>query len=490
MKKTLIIFTLLSILTIGVFAADNISEYELPTSDCKASYYKNGDYWLLQGFEFECYDPDRDPDLLTIVDNEINKITKSPYNKRYAVVGHSQGGPRALAYATRLKQTKSAAEYNNLVAAITVSGIDKGIKALDGGFGGFKTKLTKDIDILAKGVDGTLGALDIFGFKRLFFGYGLSADDYILKLVISVNDTTATNLLTDFTVWVIEMVSDNKNIEGPAKYVPRGWRNESYDRIEQLYDMMPRSKFIDTYVTGSTTKTCKYQSGTKQELYWASKKVGFITLKYLALRTVPVYKTYTYSVDTPRFDSKLPVGYIVGLDNNTFGMMDKMNDDGTIDKSTSKNIKKACDITGTVFAVAGGLNVAESVISYSTLNIISGTTHAIDAVKCTRAADLCFNVNDYLNDIKGSNENDGLVAKESQYIPMVAVDKNNVKTEVHSNVLGDTNKGFVGYPQYNHRFTEPVIYESAAKHQPLKDSPDQTVNKMVTKMIAEAKTRK
>lgn len=490
MKKSLFVLFLLVFGLTGLVAESYV--LDAPTPDCKASYYKKGGYWLLQGFDFENYDPDTDPDLRTVVDNEIKKIKSYPeYSKDYVVVGHSQGGPRALAYATRLKQTQTAAEYNKLLASITVSGVDKGIKALDGGFGGLKSKITTDVDIFFKGITGTLSTLDVFGLKNLIFGYGIDPASYIVAMICSANDTSVSGFFLDLAINIFGLYGkySDKAI-GAAKYFPRGWNNRPYDEIKQLYDMMPKSSFISNYVAGTTNKTCKYKSGTKTELYWASKKVGFLTIKYLSTRTVPVYTTYTYAVDVAKFDKDLPVGYIVGLDSKTFTLTDTLKDDGTYDHSSSKKLYKTCDVLGTVFNVGKGVNIAESVLCYATLNIVSGTSHAVDATKCSKAADLCNNIDSYLNDIKGSSENDGLVAKESQYIPMKATDKNGVVTEIHSKVLGDHTNGYVSYPQYNHKFTEPVIYGSPKRREPISDSPDQTVNKKVMSMIEEARLMK
>ena len=86
--------------------------------------------YAFYGFDFEGYKASP-LGLDAIVKNEHEFVKKKEAHD-FAVVGHSQGGLRALAFATYL-QNNDAAGLNNLQAVVTVSGIDQGIKALDGG---------------------------------------------------------------------------------------------------------------------------------------------------------------------------------------------------------------------------------------------------------------------------------------------------------------------------------------------------------------------
>jgi hypothetical protein len=76
-----------------------------------------------------------------------------------------------------------------------------------------------------------------------------------------------------------------------------------------------------------------------------------------------------------------------------------------------------------------------------------------------------------LNELKGAPENDGLVAKESQYYPRTFTDPNTGEVRnVHPNVLGGDAKGYIGYSQYNHKDIDK----------------SEDVKSMVKKMIGEA----
>ena len=118
------------------------------------------------GFPVEHYVPEDGVEVMQIVEKSIDIMAESwiGNNEDYAIVGHSQGGLRALAYANVIKQkaeqetdpemkAKYQNAYDHLGAVITVSGIDKGIKLLEGGIGNVRAKALEKVDVLWKGVD-------------------------------------------------------------------------------------------------------------------------------------------------------------------------------------------------------------------------------------------------------------------------------------------------------------------------------------------------
>ena len=141
---------------------------------CHVSGFSNG-YRVFYGFDFgEPKISDHDLSIEGIVNEEINCVLNDDAENNntsdYAIVGHSQGGLRVLSYATMLKERacdkslgedeRKAAEdsYNRLKAVITVSGIDRGLKALDGGFAPFRAKVLNDGEILGNGLIGVGGS--------------------------------------------------------------------------------------------------------------------------------------------------------------------------------------------------------------------------------------------------------------------------------------------------------------------------------------------
>ncbi len=483
MKKSILtfaaIFALCSTCIFAEYDAKTSGDMSYPTPSCKASYYKKASdasgegFWLIQGFDFINYDPDNDPSLTDIVTNEINKITsdeaaKAGLNRNYVVVGHSQGGPRALAYATMLKEQKPE-EFSKLSAVITVSGVDRGIKALEGGFGPLKSKLSDDVSIVVKGVGGALTAFDVTGLKTTFANQ-ITGGGFINFLLNNTESSTV-----DAVVSAIALLFDDFNFN--FNYILRGWNNESYDRIEQLYDMMPRSDFITNKVCKTITSYKKVPNGTEKKYYWTYKKVGFLKIYYLTSKNVPVYKTVAVTTNTAKFDSDLPVGYIVGTDSDTFGLINKdFDSDGNLNTTPQKVAHGVCTGAGVVFALADAANIVESVICFSTINVVGGATHVSAAVNCGKASSYFFNIDSELNDIKGSSENDGLVAVESQYVPL----------EAHTKVLGPNLTDGYAKINKNHRFSEPAVYGSAADKEAPTDAIDTEAYNLVQAMIDQA----
>lgn len=190
----------------------------------------------MNGFEFNDYS--QSPvGLEKIVDNEIQYVKNDKSSSgKYAVVGYSQGGVRSLAYATRLAQ-QYPDDYQNLSAIITVSGIDKGLKALDGGFGTLKSKATNDINTLYDGIRGVTAA-----------ACGNELEQFV-NLGIEANKDSLINFLI-------------KNIPNAGDYISCAWKGGSYDELAEIYDMMPKSNFIkknvaETEVNGLETLTMK-----------------------------------------------------------------------------------------------------------------------------------------------------------------------------------------------------------------------------------------
>src|SRR5574344_898336 len=118
---TIYVFLITLVLSLSASAAEtDLSDFH-PTSETGYQY----GYRYFEGFDFFGYKPSREG-LETKLKAEVDEIKKQdaaskPY---HVVIGHSQGGPRALGYATYIKKNDPA-EYNRLQAVITMSGIDK-----------------------------------------------------------------------------------------------------------------------------------------------------------------------------------------------------------------------------------------------------------------------------------------------------------------------------------------------------------------------------
>lgn len=378
MKKWIAVLLVLTLAT-GLINAENETEKVGPIN-------KNleGNYYILNGFQFLSYEKSS-MGLETIVNNEIEKIKNDSIRKgeNYSIVGYSQGGVRSLAYAKMLKE-KYPEEYKKLDAVITVSGIDKGIKALDGGFGRLKSVANNDVDIL--------------------------------------------------------------------------WNGGTEEELKEIYDMMPKSEFINRNVSETEKVYYKRIVGYNSVWVWHCTYVWFVPVWYFTVEKEPIYQTFVSYKDKPKFDEELPVGYIVGADSNTLGFLDETVEDC---------VRKTMQSTAALMINAGIVHTARSL---DLIHLALGS--AGHASNCFNAAQWLSNVDGELNEIKGSSENDGLVAKESQFYPKTFYNPaTNKVEEVHSKVLGNTSTGYIEFSEYNHKTISP--------------SDNQRVKQEIEKMIRE-----
>ncbi|OHE72508.1 MAG: hypothetical protein A2413_02780 [Treponema sp. RIFOXYC1_FULL_61_9] len=388
----------------------------------KVSKLEPEGYRTFSGFNFEEYTPSTnglkkrvEAEVAYVISQDSTEGTK--YAGTYSIVGHSQGGLRVLAYANQLKN-KSAVEYNRLDGIITVSGIDRGLLALDGGFGTLKARFNTDTNIIWRGFRAGVGVFDI-GSTGILSGAPRQIGDVSLLL---------SNFLPgEFRAYVKHALSD-----------------ASEDSLAEIRDMMPGSTFIKENVANNKEFTYRVITGTASG--WRLVQISTIFGKawvpvYLTWNTYAYYSAY---MDVPVFSNDIPVGYIVGLNNNTLSIMDP---------AAENDIRKKVSDMKDAFAKIQDIHFWKCV---GIIGMFSGSAqYGYDA---GQAKKWMANFDGELNELKGSGENDGLVAKESQYYPKKFTDPNTgEKLDVHTNVLGKTSEGYVGFP-YNHR----QIWEEAA----------------------------
>ncbi len=377
-----------------------------------------GNYRILYGFDFERYEPSS-IGLETKVNAEIAKVIsddkKANYTKPYAIVGHSQGGVRALAYAKMLKE-QNPEEYNRLKAVITVSGIDKGLKALNGGFSPFLSRFNEDVCILKDGVIGVIDAAPVLSTIALGVG----------AIALCKNSNEIKAKLTEFSPII--------------NYVSCAVSGGTESQLKEIYDMMPKSSFINKNVAKTQAVKYKVQTGTKKVWYWDYKKVLGVKIYYYTYRNEPVYKTMTAYKDVPLFDSNLPVAYIVGADNNTLGMADN-----------ESQIREGVKWSKVAFRTAQAIHIARCC---GVIGLFTGSVKF--ASDCDNAAKWLDDVDGQICDLLGSDYNDGLVAKESQYYPQTFYNPKTGKTEnVHTRVLDINGAGYIEHKEYNHKNIAP-----------------------------------
>ncbi|GHU55686.1 hypothetical protein FACS189442_3550 [Spirochaetia bacterium] len=163
---------------------------------------------------------------------------KSP---SFSFVGHSQGGERSLATAGYLK-THEPDTYDRLDSIITVSGIDRGLKVLEGGLGAVKSKAQTDVNIAWGGLRAGLAVFLAAPLANMFPG------------APNINNGV------DFVLHFIP-----RNI--PYYYIVLALKHPDTDKLQELHDMVPGSPFIRKNVVDIRERTRDRKELVGRELY-------------------------------------------------------------------------------------------------------------------------------------------------------------------------------------------------------------------------------
>ena len=310
--------------------------------------------------------------------------------------------------------------YNHLGAIITVSGIDRGIKMLEGGFGVLKSRIMEDVNILYNGLNAVAHDSQIIGvIKDLFvlgggwfFDTNLSDKNEALNLCLSL-------IPNEFI----------------RQYIQLGLADVDPDQMKEIRDMMPYSDFILENVADIKKTTKKVEDGGEWSVEWRFLKIGIIKIPYLTNVYYPHYKVYTeYKEDKLKMDDDIPVAYIVGLNND---MCSLFKDDEAAKETRDNTVKALKEIfynAEVIHAIKIGF-----LIGLLTNSIV----YAKDA---RRANEWVSNLDGEIYELIGSDENDCFIAKESQFY----------SREAHSKVLTDTSLGYEPFPEYNHGQIDPT----------------------------------
>ncbi len=439
MKKIIISILMFFLVFSGIFAdvsesdkkEAKIQNWKLPkevmkdkTSDGLGATISLGNIYLFGGFEGEKYKKDS-TSLLDIIEAEYNilkhatdKVEDVDYINKYGnlytvspisddgftIVGHSQGGLRVLAFAKYLKDHDSEL-FSKLKCVITVSGITKGIKALEGGFAPTKRQLYDYAGIITNGLYGVFSISNTIpkGFYDIGLGTMFSetlklAGNKILVLVLKHQ--------MPYIGYILDGMSENE--------------------FPEIRDMIPQSEFIKNNVVVTYGKyNYKAEVGTKKCLDWKEVPNRWGGT-YWALRwkTVPIHAIKTTCFHKTKFPKEIPVGYIVGTKVDTASLAGE---------EKGKKIDAGAKIFGGVMATFAGLHIAKSIWGFG---LFTGSPRY--SAYCIKASKLGFKYQNYVNKLLKSNKNDGFVAEESQFIPKEERDmriKNSPFKDVHKKTI-------------------------------------------------------
>jgi hypothetical protein len=375
--------------------------------------------YYLSGFSFDSYRTN-DPNLTTVVQAEVRGIRNGIRNENgignrlnprpvgsYSIIGHSQGGLRALAHISELRRQSDTASLRDLDAVITVSAINQGLPALEDGLAMFRRRAGEKVDIVGNGLRASLGIFDVFG---------------------TLAKTIPRNQLSNSLGFFMSIVPPNQR-----SYWAEAWVNPNPRTgvNEQIHDMVPKSQFITQNVVRAVDHTYRARTGQRLASEWRSKKVWpGITVWYLWVGMVNVYGVFTSPEVIPVFDASVPVGFIAGTNHNVLSMA----------APNERAIRNGILCAEIGFTVAQGFHIVKNVAIIGLFT--GGLSYERDA---NRARQLMANIDRELHDILRSSEGDGLVGLSSQYIPRTFRDPNTgvTRTNLRNPVLGRSALGYV-----------------------------------------------
>lgn len=362
--------------------------------DARISCYRSNSYVFFDGFDFEKYSAETEgcEPMLEAAYSDICKEMKDPITDKYVdfvLVGHSQGGLRALAFAKYAKDRNSKL-YSHIKGVITLSGIDQGLKLLANNGANFRYRFFADVGILTRGVLGCVAVIpggDLFSNSLQYF--------------IPIYDLGTSAIGYGIATAVLESIPETKNICTPVL-------SGNWDEYEQIKDMCPQSDFIKKYVIDKTFHYEKKESGshTAYRVRWATKKVGWVRIKYPYIQkyTVTEYKNYEITTNNVKLDKNMNMAFLVGANNDTMSMVD--------DDSLRDGIDDGMEAASIVFTTGEVAHIARCACLGG---LVTGSVKY--AYDCGKAAKWTRDYKGELNDLKGSDANDGLVACSDQSLP-------------------------------------------------------------------------
>lgn len=420
MKKLNLCIFLLS-LNFSLFALTdreikNLSDFARITLNQEINKQSIPGYVYFEGFDFEGYSSESagiEPMLEVTL-----KLLEAKYgntNQPFVFVGHSQGGLRALAMSTYLRQ-KNPQLYKQLRGVITLSGIDKGLKLLENKGDTFRTNLHSDVQTLTNGV---CGVFKVFDFNVI------ANNPFIDLFVYDVIKASVSESVWIFASFLLGDILDfTKGFGYPIMH------NAKWNEYAQVRDMVPQSDFIKKYVLEEKSVYKQHKSKTERYLGVDWRK-GVFGIKY----PVFVWKNKPIVIKTQqvnmKVDKNLPLTFLAGTNSNSLSLAPE---------DTENNIKKGVNIAKTLFRTGEYCHYAKCGFL---IGLLTGSPAA--AVDCNKAANWCDSFDYQIGELIGEQTHDGLVALSSQQLPT----KSLVGTGYDTTVLNKTFKK--EYSDYNHK---------------------------------------
>ena len=348
-------------------------------------------YIFFEGFDFYNYIPSKDGCQKM---NEDAYIAAKHFmgDEPFVLIGYSQGGMRALAFSTYVKE-HDPKMYKQIAGIITLAGINRGLKMFEGYGSTLRVKSKSYSTIIFNGI-------------RRFFSWNIIPGAATTLTQEFFRDDVYDSIL----IAIAKSVITGSNSPGAIDRVAYPlFKNENWNDYAQIRDMCPQSEFIKQYIVEEKSNTYKVQNGGayRINIEWRRKWIFFYPV--FIKQWVPHYDIYHNMIENIKVDKNMPMTFIEGVKADTFqALVDQKSENA---KDIEK-VKTTISGFGTAFRVAEGYYIAKCVLGVGLLDGSAKYAH-----DCKRAAEVCENPQSMLNDLVGSSDNDGLAARESQYLP-------------------------------------------------------------------------
>ena len=350
-----------------------------------------------EGFDFHDYDSETNGIEPMLEETYI--LLKEFYEKEktpFVFLGHSQGGLRALAMSTYLKN-KDPNLYKQLKGVVTFSGIDKGLKLLENKGANFRSNLYTDVNILSKGIYGIIKVFD--------FVPGDMVTDFVIGRIVGQSITDGVYAIG--RIILSDCLGLTNGFAYPILY------NAEWDNYAQIRDMCPQSDFIKKYVLEEKPYYYKVANGTRNKIVW---KKGWLGIPYPTIEKETVYSTLQTTDVNMKVDKDLPLRFVVGTHNDSLSIAEE---------SVQNGFEIGMNSAGVVFTVAELAHIAKCAFIIGLL-----TNSPVYAYDCGNAAAWCFGYKNEINQLLGEEKNDGLVAESCQSLPVSTKVNSSEETKV------------------------------------------------------------
>ena len=286
------------------------------------------------------------------------------------LIGHSQGGMRAFAYASYLAMNGQP----DATGVISVGGPLTGFTPLKGGFSVLTNRVRDVGQDLSRGVDAVISAAVGWSFP---WPPVLSIEYFLLCSVLGFSQQVMDGLDVNYQ-GLGDPILDTVVMFLSGKMSPT-IKSSLHVSPELIKGLTPDSTHIRKYITAIDIDVPahykKVRDGNQAKWSWTYFYLPFkIKFWYWKLTFIPKYKTVyvktTYKTN-PRLNQNTRVGYVTGTNMDLKRLMTN-NDPNSASGKVYDDAKVVCNVAGGVMIAAGVINTAYAVVD----GIAAGAAYA------------------------------------------------------------------------------------------------------------------